>query len=177
MPFHLNGQEGSQCRQPPSGPYQEQRPRWGHPLLVAQRRDDEEVPIQADHTQVEDGRAAAHNIEAEPNGAKGGPQHPGPTQHVEHGWRHDHKGHHEVGQEQRHQEAVRGAAQGAMGEHQSDEQHVATDCHEDDDSQHEGQQPGAAASDVPSTGGGRAAVVASYGARRVRVSHGASSQP
>lgn len=59
-----------------------------------------------------------------------------------------------------------------MGKHQGDKQRVATDCHEDDDSQHEGQQPWATASDVPSTGGRSAAVVDSYGARQVRVSHG-----
>lgn len=173
MPFHLNGQEGSQCSQTPSSPHQEKSARRGHPLLVAQRRDDEEVSVQADHAQVEDGRAAAHDVEAEPNGTESGPQHPGPAQHIEHGGGHDHQGHHQIREEQRDQEAVRGATQRAVGKHQGDEQHVATDRHQDDDGQHEGQQPRAAAGDVPVTGGGRAAVVASHGARQVRVSHGA----
>lgn len=63
-----------------------------------------------------------------------------------------------------------------MGKHQSNKQHVATDCHEDDNSQHESQQPRTTASDVPSTSGGRAAVVAPYRARQVRVGHGAGCQ-
>lgn len=60
-----------------------------------------------------------------------------------------------------------------MGEHHGDEQHVAADRHEDDGGQHEGQQPRAAAGDVPSTGCGRADVVASHRAGRVRVGHDA----
>lgn len=165
VPFHLNGQEGGQRRQPPCSSYQEQGPRWGHPLLVAQWRDDKDVAIQADHAKVEDGCAAAHDVKAEPNRAKGRPEHPGPAQDVQHGGGHDHQCHHEVGQEQRNKEAVRGATQRAMSEHHCDQQNVTADGHEDDDGQHEGQQPGAAAGDVPSTGGGNAAVV-------VRVSHG-----
>lgn len=60
-----------------------------------------------------------------------------------------------------------------MGEHHGDEQHVAADRHEDDGGQHEGEQPRAAASDVPGAGGERADVVASHGAGQARVGHGA----
>lgn len=172
MPVHLDGEEGGQGCQAPSTSNQKQSPRRGHPLLVAQRGNDEEITVQADHAQIEDGRTAAHDVEAKPNWAKGGPQHPGAAQHVEHGWGHDHQRHHQVREEQRDQEAVGGAAQRAMGKHQSDEQEVSTDCQEDDGRQHEGQQPWTAACDVPVGGGWRAAIEAAQRAGQMSVGHG-----
>lgn len=171
VPLHLNGQEGGQRRQPPRSPHQEQRPRGGHPLLVAQRRDDEEVAVQADHAQVEDGRAAAHDVKAEPDGTEGGPQDPPPAQHVEHGRGHDHQRHHQVRQKQRDQEAVGGATQRSVRKHQNDEEHVAADRHQDDDGQHGDEPPGGAAGHVQDAGGERA-VGASQRAKRGRVRHG-----
>jgi len=94
MPTHLDRQEGGQRSQGPGGQDEPEGSAGGHPQLVFEGGDDEQVAVQADDAEVEDGGTAAHDVERVPEGAQVAPQHPAAVELVEHGRGHDHHPHH-----------------------------------------------------------------------------------
>lgn len=142
MPAQLDGQEGGQRSQGPGGQDEPEGPAGCHAQLVFQRGDDEQVAVQADDAEVEDGGTAAHDVEGVPEGAEISPQHPVAVELVEHGRGHDHQPHHQVGHEKGHQEIVGGVAERALGDDEEDEEEVPG-CGQQDDEAEEGGHPAA----------------------------------
>lgn len=138
VPAHLDGQEGGQRSQGPGGQDEPEGSAGGHSQLVFEGGDDEQVAVQADDAEVEDGSAAAHDVEGVPEGAEVTPQHPAAVELVEHGWRHDHQPHHQVGHKEGHQEVVGGVAEGALGDDEEDEEEVPCRGQQDDEAEESG---------------------------------------
>ena len=138
VPAQQQGQEGGERGQAPGAEDQRQGARGRHAQLVAQRREDEQVAVQADQAEVEDGGAAAHHVEGGPEQAEAPRQHPAAVQHVQHGRRHHHQPHHQVRREERHQEKVGRVAQRGLRADEGDEQRVGRRRQRDDHAQRGG---------------------------------------
>ena len=109
-----------------------------HGVLEGAR--DDQVPVHADHAQVEDGGGAQQHVRRRPHVADGGAQHPGLVDLLRGAQRHDQDGHQQVRHRQRHDQQVGRRLQPLDDPHRDADERVADDGEEDEGAQDDGDQ-------------------------------------
>ena len=98
-----------------------------------QRTADVDVAVEADGTQVQDGRRRTHDVERYPDLTEVGAEHPVAEQVVDDGKRHDEDSDEGVRHGQRHDEQVTRLAQVALRQDGDTHEEISGDGEEDDE--------------------------------------------
>lgn len=131
MPTHVDWHERNGDRQGPQGGDERAHLLCSHPLVVSEGIAHVAQPVEGDDAEVEDGRRAAGDVQADPQLASHRAE-PPLLRVVDEGEGHDSRGHQQVGDRQRHDEQVGPpASQAPIHDDRNDHQQVSQNGDDD----------------------------------------------